>query len=107
MAFKRTDWVVNVTNATEDQITRTILELLDKAREKNISRTTVGHLSDKDLKRLNIIIPKTNDNFNPTSVFENLLKKVIVNRNEIANLVTLRDFLLPMLMNGQISIIAE
>lgn len=78
-----------------------------KAREKNISRTTVGHLSDKDLKRLNIIIPKTNDNFNPTSVFENLLKKVIVNRKEIANLVTLRDFLLPMLMNGQISITDE
>ena len=78
-----------------------------KAREKNISRTTVGHLSDKDLKRLNIIIPKTNDNFNPTSVFENLLKKVIVNRKEIANLVTLRDFLLPMLMNRQISITDE
>ena len=78
-----------------------------KAREKNISRTTVGHLSDKDLKRLNIIIPKTNNNFNPTFVFENLLQKIIVNRKEIADLVTLRDFLLPMLMNGQIAIIAE
>lgn len=78
-----------------------------KAREKNISRTTVGHLSDKDLKRLNIIIPKTNNNFNPTLIFENLLQKIITNRKEISNLVELRDFLLPMLMNGQISIIAE
>jgi len=79
-----------------------------KARENNISRTTVGHLSDKDLKQLYIILPEiNNNNFNPTLIFENLLQKIITNRNETANFVELRDFLLPMLMNGQISVIAE
>lgn len=75
-----------------------------KAREKNVSRTTVGHLSDKDLKRLFLLDPHINDYFKPKKFFDNLLSKIISNRQENQQLSSLRDWLLPMLMNGQVKV---
>ena len=75
-----------------------------KAREKNVSRTTVGHLSDKDLRRLFIISPIVTKHFNPKQTFDNLLEKIISNRLENQKLSELRDWLLPMLMNGQVKV---
>ncbi len=75
-----------------------------KAREKNVSRTTVGHLSDKDLKRLFVISPLVTKYFNPKQTFDNLLEKIISNRLENQKLSELRDWLLPMLMNGQVRV---
>ena len=34
------------------------IEPFIKLREKSVSRITVGHLSDKDLKAINVILPK-------------------------------------------------
>ncbi len=34
------------------------IEPFIRLREKSVSRTTVGHLSDKDLKAINVILPK-------------------------------------------------
>lgn len=73
-----------------------------KAREKNISRTTVGHLSDKDLKRLFILHPVKTPHFRPKEVFDSMLDKIVSNRLENQQLAELRDWLLPMLMNGQV-----
>ena len=75
-----------------------------KARENNVSRTTVGHLSDKDLKRLYLISPNPKGNFNPKATFNSFLDKIISNRIQNQKLVELRDWLLPMLMNGQIKV---
>ena len=72
-----------------------------KAREKNVSRTTVGHLSDKDLKRYFVISPKENEHFEPKEIFDSFLEKIILNRLESNAIAELRDWLLPMLMNGQ------
>lgn len=75
-----------------------------KAREKNVSRTTVGHLSDKDLKRLYLIIPLKSKTFNPKDTFDSLLNKITSNKLENQQLSNLRDWLLPMLMNGQVKV---
>ena len=80
------------------------LEPFIKKREQNISRTTVGHLSDKDFKSQYILVPKINPYFNPKKAFECILYKITNNNNEIKKLVSLRDFLLPLLMNGQVSV---
>ena len=80
------------------------LEPFIKKREQNISRTTVGHLSDKDFKSQYILVPKTNSYFNPKETFESILHKITLNSSEIKKLVTLRDFVLPLLMNGQVSV---
>ncbi len=75
-----------------------------KAREKNVSRTTVGHLSDKDLKRLFLISPKSSDKFKPKEMFDSILGKIISHRLQNETHANLRDWLLPMLMNGQVKV---
>jgi type I restriction enzyme S subunit len=78
-----------------------------KAREKNTSRTTVGHLSDKDLKGLYLINAVENKYFKPKDHFDSLLNMIISNRLQNQQLSSLRDWLLPMLMNGQVSVRAQ
>ena len=73
-----------------------------KAKEKTTKGSTVGHLSDKDMKGLFIL--KANDS-TPADErkcqLDNLLKKTISNRKEMMQLQSLRSYLLPLLMTGQ------
>lgn len=73
-------------------------------REKSVSRTTVGHLSDKDLKAINIIIPSERILNIVKPLFKSYLNKILLNQRQNQELAQLRDWLLPMLMNGQIKI---
>lgn len=73
-------------------------------REKSVSRTTVGHLSDKDLKAIGILIPAEELRTKMNSFFDNLLNKIIRNQQQNQQLAQLRDWLLPMLMNGQVTV---
>lgn len=80
------------------------IEPFIKAREKSISRTTVGHLSDKDLKNIHVIIPPENYLSIIKSIFEASLSKIISAKKQNQELAQLRDWLLPMLMNGQVKV---
>lgn len=73
-----------------------------KAREASVSRTTVGHLSDKDLKRMYVLVPEESKFFRPKQTFDGLLAMMLSNRVQNQELTTLRDWLLPLLMNGQV-----
>ena len=75
-----------------------------EAREKTIKGSTVGHLSDKDMKLLQILVPKRTKQFNPRPVFDNIVDEISRNRIEISDLIKQRDELLPLLMNGQVSV---
>jgi len=75
-----------------------------QAREKNVSRTTVGHLSAKDIDSLYVLVPNSSLLVTKSKVFDNLLDKLITNRNQNQQLASLRDWLLPMLMNGQVTV---
>ena len=75
-----------------------------KAKEANIQGSTVGHLSDKDLKGLYLLSPITNKYFQPRKVLDNLLSMEIHNRQQMLSLKKERDELLPLLMNGQVTI---
>ena len=72
-----------------------------KAKELRAKGSTVGHLSDKDLKDLYVLV---SPNHQIRKIFDNLLVKIIENRCETTALSTLRDSLLPLLMNGQVSV---
>jgi len=74
-----------------------------KLREKSVSRTTVGHLSDKDLKALNLFIPSKEVLASVSPLFNKTLNRIIQTQNENQQLSALRDWLLPMLMNGQVA----
>lgn len=75
-----------------------------EAREKNVSRTTVAHLSAKDVDGLNILVAPETKTFKHKETFDSFVKKIIANRNENQQLTELRDWLLPMLMNGQVAV---
>ena len=80
------------------------IEPFIKLREKSVSRTTVGHLSDKDLKAINVILPKDKYLSSIFEKFESILENIIINQQQNQGLTQLRDWLLPMLMNGQVKV---
>ncbi len=75
-----------------------------KAKEQSSKGSTVGHLSDKDLKGLYLVKPLNSGTFNPRKILDELLKLVIEKKRQILSLTKQRDYLLPLLMNGQITI---
>lgn len=81
------------------------LELNDnpyiKAKEFRAKGSTVGHLSDKDLKELFVLVSPNADFRNK---FDSILAEIIENRCEMIELTKQRDELLPLLMNGQASV---
>jgi len=70
-----------------------------EALEKGVARSTVGHLSDSDLKKLWIIIPDKA----LMEQFSALSKTIIERKKENVYLGELREYLLPLLITGQIS----
>ncbi len=72
-----------------------------KAKELRSKGSTVGHLSDKDLKELFILVSPNADFRNK---FDSILAKIIENRCEMIELTKQRDELLSLLMNGQASV---
>ena len=72
-----------------------------KAKEARAKGSTVGHLSDKDMKELYVMVPSE---YGARNEFDALLYQIILNRNEIISLTKQRDHLLPLLMNGQVSV---
>ena len=80
------------------------IEPFIKLREKSVSRTTVGHLSDKDLKSIKMLVPTKALSEN-LKVFDDLLSKTVSSKKQNQELAYLRDWLLPMLMNGQVRVV--
>ena len=72
-----------------------------KAKELRAKGSTVGHLSDKDLKELFVLVCPNADFRNK---FDSILADIIENRCEMIELTKQRDELLPLLMNGQASV---
>lgn len=73
-----------------------------KFKEEKAKGSTVGHLSDKDIRQINVLIP---DNKNLSNKFDSILDLMMKNRQENVKLSRIRDRLLLLLMNGQVEII--
>lgn len=84
------------------QIYYNIRPILDN-KQKRIQGSTVGHLLDSDIKEFWILYPNQN-NKEIKVMFDSILYKVTRNKKEIIRLTHLRDSLLPMLMNGQVTV---
>lgn len=100
------DYVINqritrIRNKSNTSVLQVYFEIMPyiKAKEQNVARSTVGHLSDKDLKGLRIL---DTCNTNIYNFFESILDTYCLFINENIELTSLRDFLLPLLMNGQV-----
>ena len=71
-----------------------------KAKEKSLKGSTVGHLLDKDLKELYLL----NSNTNLRNIFDHILLKILTGKIEYETLTKQRNELLPLLMNGQVTV---
>ncbi|GGZ72543.1 restriction endonuclease subunit S [Algibacter mikhailovii] len=94
--------------SNEDSISeiqaRYSIEPYIKAREKNVSRTTVAHLSAKDVNDLKVLKAANKIQLKANDFFKSNLDKIVANREQNQKLSELRDWLLPMLMNGQVTV---
>jgi type I restriction enzyme S subunit len=72
-----------------------------KFKEEQAKGSTVGHLSDKDMKQLFILVP---DSSSLSARFDSILNLMMKQNAENEKLITLRNRLLPLLMNGQVSV---
>ena len=83
---------------------RYMIEPYIKAREKNVSKTTVAHLSARDVNDLKVLIAQLELQNKANKFFKSTLNKIVSNREQNQKLIGLRDWLLPMLMNGQVTV---
>ena len=80
------------------------LKLMMPYIKKLGSGSTFAEISGKDLKDVPVIIPLPDCLKNFNSVVSLAFKKILCIEKENAELVSLRDYLLPLLMNGQVTI---
>ena len=71
---------------------------------KNASGTTFGAITRNELFGLKVCIPNEQVLYNFKEIIDPLHDKIIVCSKENQQLAELRDWLLPMLMNGQVSV---
>jgi type I restriction enzyme S subunit len=69
-----------------------------------LRKTTMGHITQDHLKQSRISIPPMSLIDQLHSKINPILEKVIKNKEENQKLAELRDWLLPMLMNGQVKV---
>ena len=70
----------------------------------DLRKTTMGHITQEHLKQSRIVIPPKKIINQLDGVINPILKKVNKNKIENQKLAELRDWLLPMLMNGQVKV---
>ncbi len=67
-------------------------------------KTTMGHITQEHLKQSRIALPPVELTEKLEKIIAPIFEKVMVNRIESQTLAELRDWLLPMLMNGQVKV---
>ena len=67
-------------------------------------KTTMGHITQEHLQQSRIAIPPVELTLELEKIIAPIFKKKIANEIENQTLTELRDWLLPMLMNGQVKV---
>ena len=67
-------------------------------------KTTMGHITQEHLKQSRIVIPLKQLTLDLEKIIAPLFSKKVINEIENQKLTDLRDWLLPMLMNGQVKV---
>lgn len=75
-----------------------------KAKEAQAKGSTVGHLSNDEIRDLPVIVPPSNIAIEFNSKIELIVKQQIMTSRASEDLTRLRDWLLPIMMSGQTNI---
>lgn len=67
-------------------------------------KTTMGHITQDHLKQSRVVLPPKELTEELEKIIAPIFEKILVNKQESQTLTELRDWLLPMLMNGQVAV---
>lgn len=65
-------------------------------------KTTMGHITTDHIKQSKIILPPKNIVLRYSDIVDDVFSKIIFNNEGNREMTSMRDFLLPLLMNGQV-----
>ena len=107
--FVTVDSHVTIIRANENSINKFYFGFSLLEKQKEIERFAYGstgqvELSRSQLENLRIIAPSEETQIKFEKVYKNCLDKMALNAEENHQLTSLRDWLLPMLMNGQVKV---
>ena len=91
-------------NLTETLYIYQFLKILQDYIYQQAKGSAQPHIYPKDIEELNITIPNENKIKKYGEYVNDLNQKILINLQQIHHLQSLRDWLLPMLMNGQVSV---
>ncbi len=73
-------------------------------RVAELRKTTMGHITKEHLVASRICVPPKNKLNDCLNQIDKILDKIVINKKQNQKLAELRDWLLPMLMNGQVTV---
>ena len=91
-------------NLTETLYIYQFLKILQDYIYQQAKGSAQPHIYPKDIEELNITIPNENKIKKYGEYVNDLNQKILINLQQIHHLQSLRDWLLPMIMNGQVSV---
>lgn len=103
-AYSTDTWCITAKNNLEDYLYLMLLSLKPELNQKFFQGTGLKHLQKPLLKLRNIYVPTEAEIAEFNSIVQPMLNMVSANTRENQRLIKLRDWLLPMLMNGQATI---
>lgn len=103
-AYSTDTWCICTNNDMDDYLYLLLSTLKEEINKKYFQGTGLKHLQKDLLKNKDIYIPTEAELYKFNNIVKPLFDNISKNISEIEKLVNLRDFLLPLLMNGQATI---
>lgn len=103
-AYSTDTWCITANRGLEDYLYLLLLSIKPELNQKFFQGTGLKHLQKPLLKDRKIYIPCESEIKSFNSKIQPLMSMISANTRENKRLIALRDWLLPMLMNGQATI---
>lgn len=103
-SYSTDTWCIYTNNDMTDYLYLLLFAIKEELNKKYFQGTGLKHLQKDLLKNKDIYIPTENELFNFNNMVKPMFDNISRNKMEIEKLVSLRDFLLPLLMNAQATI---
>ena len=103
-AYSTDTWCITANSYLEDYLYLLLLSIKAELNQKFFQGTGLKHLQKPLLKDRLIYIPSEEEIKSFNSKVQPLMDMVSANTRENKRLINLRDWLLPMLMNGQVTV---
>ena len=104
-AYSTDTWCITANNDLEDYLYLLLLSIKSELNKKFFQGTGLKHLQKPLLKDRSIYIPSKTEIIDFNTFVKPMFDKISTNMRENKRLDALRNWLLPLLMNGQASII--